>query len=458
MDLGFETCGNASVIAFDRGIPVLVTDPWIEGAQYFGSWSLPYRFTEVQQEAFREIRHAWISHGHPDHLNLASLEHFRDKELLVPQHYGGRIARDLASQGFKVREVPTGQWVSLSDRVRILCTPDWNQDAALLIALGDRCGVLNLNDSQALGNRPKLRRELARFPRRFVLGLINYGDADMMNFFDEDGRRIPPNAARRRPLGFEYNALLRRWNGTHTAPFSCHHVYTRTDSLWAREFETPLTDHAKGFNPSLGELMPGNFRYDAEADRAEPTPMERSDAPVLAPRDLGDDWSETLEREEVAELESYFAKFERLRGKFAFLSFRVGGRTHSIALDGPKGRGITFEVPRGSLMTAIRYEIFDDLLIGNFMKTTLHGGLRSLYPDFSPYVAKYGDNGRAFTRRDLEDYHAHYLRASGFDGWVERLRRGSSVKLRSALSASPGFYRSARRLYGYYKYLRSIPT
>ena len=55
-------------------------------------------------------------------------------------------------------------------------------------------------------------------------------------------------------------------------------------------------------------------------------------------------------------------------------------------------------------MTAINYEIFDDLLIGNFMKTVLHGGVRSLYPDFTPYVAKYGDNGRAFTVGELHDY------------------------------------------------------
>jgi hypothetical protein len=37
MDLGFETCGNASLIAYDRGNPVVVTDPWITEVQYFGS-------------------------------------------------------------------------------------------------------------------------------------------------------------------------------------------------------------------------------------------------------------------------------------------------------------------------------------------------------------------------------------------------------------------------------------
>ena len=44
-------------------------------------------------------------------------------------------------------------------------------------------------------------------------------------------------------------------------------------------------------------------------------------------------------------------------------------------------------------MTCIEYEIFDDLLIGNYMKTTLHGDVAGLYPDFSPYVAKFADNG-----------------------------------------------------------------
>jgi hypothetical protein len=41
MNLGFETCGNATLIAYDAGIPVLTTDPWLHGAQYFGSWTLP---------------------------------------------------------------------------------------------------------------------------------------------------------------------------------------------------------------------------------------------------------------------------------------------------------------------------------------------------------------------------------------------------------------------------------
>jgi hypothetical protein len=43
-------------------------------------------------------------------------------------------------------------------------------------------------------------------------------------------------------------------------------------------------------------------------------------------------------------------------------------------------------------MTAVEYQVFDDLLIGNFMRTKLHGGAK-LYPHFTPRTAKYSDNG-----------------------------------------------------------------
>lgn len=447
MDLGFETCGNATVLAYDRGEPVLATDPWLTGAQYFGSWTLPYRLTDAQQASLASVKYVWLSHGHPDHLNLASLERLRRAVLLVPRHRGGRIFRDLQAAGFNVREVPTGQWVPLSERIAILTCPDWNQDAAVLIAVGKRCAVLNLNDGGGLGNRALLARELKAFPRRFVLRLINYGDADMMNFFTESGERIEPLSAVKKPLGLVYSALLKRWDGTHTAPFSCHHVYSREDSRWASRYETPLEAHGEQFNPGRGEFIPGYFSYDAGRDRCDPTPLDRAPRAFASPAEFGDDWSECLDREDVAALERYFLRFDHLRRSFEFVNLRVGGRDHAIGLGGPRGRGITFEAPRGSLMTAVRFEIFDDLLIGNFMRATLHGGVRSLYPDFAPYVAKYGDNGRAFTEAELSDYFAAYRRAAGMQGWIDQIRADSSRKLRMTLAANRGVYLAARKLY-----------
>ncbi|GFE91002.1 MBL fold metallo-hydrolase [Steroidobacter agaridevorans] len=452
MDLGFETCGNATLIVYDGGIPVLVTDPWISGAQYFGSWMLPYRFTPEQREAFAATQHVWLSHGHPDHLNLDSLAQFHDRTVLVPRHHGGRILRDLKAAGYRAHELADDSWLQISRHVRILCCADWNQDAALLIALGDQCAVLNLNDGSALGTRATLHTRFQAFKRRFVLKLFNNGTADMVNFFTEDGQRIEPLPPESKPLGYSYSGLLKKWSGTHTAPFSCNHVFARTDSRWASDYEVPIEAHGTNFNHARGEFIPGYFSYDVTKDRITETAMELAPREFHEPQEFGDDWSEPLDPQDVQTVRAYFQKFDHLRQKFQFIDVRVGGQDNFVDLGGPKGRGITFEAPRHSLMTAINYEIFDDLLISNFTKTVLHGGVRSLYPDFTPYVAKYGDNGRAFTVGELHDYFRAYRKDSGFHGWLDQVRVDSSRKLRRTFlatlqSATPALYKIARRSY-----------
>src|SRR5262245_34803170 len=109
MNLGFETIGNATLIAHD-GEPMLVTDPWIQGSAYFGSWKLSHEVPAPQLEAARRARYAWFSHGHPDHLNADSLPLLGGKQILLPDHVGGRIRRDLTHQGFDVRVLPSREW------------------------------------------------------------------------------------------------------------------------------------------------------------------------------------------------------------------------------------------------------------------------------------------------------------------------------------------------------------
>ena len=51
MDLGFETIGNATLVCYDKS-PVIVTDPWIVGHAYFGSWGLSH---EIPAETLQSI-------------------------------------------------------------------------------------------------------------------------------------------------------------------------------------------------------------------------------------------------------------------------------------------------------------------------------------------------------------------------------------------------------------------
>ena len=149
MDIGFETIGNATVIAHDAG-PVLATDPWFEGDAYFGSWTLSHEVPSAQREALLACRYVWVSHGHPDHLSADSLALLKDKVVLVPNHQGNRIHDDLVAQGFRVQTLADRQWLQLSPRLRIMCIPDVNQDAVLLLDVGGVL-VVNLNDASDRG-------------------------------------------------------------------------------------------------------------------------------------------------------------------------------------------------------------------------------------------------------------------------------------------------------------------
>jgi len=453
MQLGFETIGNATLIAYE-GRPVLATDPWIAGAPYFGSWGLSHSIPPEQMAAIRASDYVWFSHGHPDHLNGESLALLRDRRLLVPAHVGGRIRQDLESRGHKVRELPVAEWVRLSDRIRVMCLPDYNQDAVLLVEIGDAL-VVNANDAGGLGWVPLITGLTRKYKRSFLLQLTGFHDADMINFFDEDGRRIPPIALQRKQAGTRVGPSVARlaesFRVTHFIPFSSMHRYQREDSIWANACTTPADAHAVGFDSKRCAILPAFVRYDLLADSATPINPRPEPEIVLPARDFGDDWSEDLEREEVEIATRYFRSIEHLASFLDYVNLRVGGRDHVIAISRRKfGRGVTFEAPRRSLVMALEYEIFDDLLIGNFMKTTLHGKWSGslLYPHFSPYVAKYADNGRARTPEELRAYFAEYRRRTGAFAFLrQRFAARASEAVRSALRPESSAYQLARRAY-----------
>jgi L-ascorbate metabolism protein UlaG (beta-lactamase superfamily) len=117
--LGFETIGNATAICYDD-VPVLATDPWIAGDAYFGSWASPYAIPQAQLDAIRRTKYIWLSHGHPDHTNPVSLDILSGKTILLPDHVGGRMARDLTALGFSVQIMPDRKWLPLSPGIKAM--------------------------------------------------------------------------------------------------------------------------------------------------------------------------------------------------------------------------------------------------------------------------------------------------------------------------------------------------
>ena len=138
---------------------------------------------------------------------------------------------------------------------------------------------------------------------------------------------------------------------------------------------------------------------------------------------------------------------EILRDHFGFIEVSAGNSTVTVDLNRERRNvGIRFECPRSSFMSCIEHELFDDLLIGNYMRTILHD-VEALYPHFTPFVAKYGDNGGAKTRRELARYFGHYYMRDPIAHTLKWLANGSEMVLRKVIPEDSAMFRFAKRTY-----------
>lgn len=442
-ETGFETIGNATLIVHDAGVPVLATDPWITGSAYFGSWGLSHEIPDAQRRSILDARHVWVSHGHPDHLSMPSLALLRGRPILLPDHRGGRIADALRADGHEVRVLRDRTWSSLSAGVRVCSIADRNQDAVLLVDV-DGVLVADVNDASDRGWGAFVRRTARRYDTSFLLALSGYGDADMINFIGPDGTRIPPPAARRTPPG---PAIVRRMQAlgmNHFVPFASHHQYERTDSAWANEYTTPVGDHAIGFGAEGLRYVPPFMQFDRADHRITWIEPASRQGELHEPAEFGDDWSEDPEPDEVRAIEDYFRGVTTLERVVDSVVVRIGTTEIDIPIGRRTGRAVRFEAPRRSFVDAVRWRIFDDLLIGNFMRTSLTGdwGPAEFGREFTPLLAKYADNGYAGTPAELRAYLRDYTARAPLDTARWQVAR----RARSGLTRSAGAIR--RRLRG----------
>ncbi len=450
--LAAATIGNATLIAYDDN-PVLVTDPWLgdENPAYFGSWGLSHRIPPEIRKDMMETEYVYCSHGHPDHLDGPSLENFKGKKILLADHVGRRIQKDLQDEGYDVQVLPDREWVQLSPRVKVFTITTWIQDSVILVDVGGRLFV-NLNDAGDTHCRLLLRKIIKQYEHSYLMALCACHDVDMINFWTEDGTFVLPPALDRDAPGARLSSIAKTLGATSVIPFSSFHSYQRADSIWAREYTRGHDEYLIGFDHSAVEFIPAFSRIDCETGDHTPINPPTADDIVRPPEDFGDNWSDELTAEDVRKIETYFRQRQTVRDNFGFVNFRVGGRDNEIRLEGEeRQRGLTFEAPRHSLMTAIEYEVFDDLLIGNFMKTTMHN-VDSLYDHgFNYAVTKWGDNGRAFSHGELEEYMKVYKQRAGRDWLFTRFYLNPINELAATskkyIPAEGPVYNAARKIF-----------
>jgi hypothetical protein len=441
--LGVKTIGNATLIAFDGG-PVLATDPWFgdEDDACFGSWSLTHEIPAAEKAEIQSAKYIWFSHGHPDHLNPSSIKRLRHSSILLPDHFGGRIRNDLESEGYNVTTLPDGRWVELSKRVKVFCISDYIQDSVLLVDVGGRL-FINMNDSNALARLRPIAKIAREYRYSYLLRLSGYGGASLINFFDTDGHSIEPKLDRR--VGRSLAKYAQRLGAKSVIPFSSFHQYQREDSAWANAYMPPLAAYREGFDESVAEFIEPFVWIDcASGEIVELNPAELPCA-LRTAEECGDSWSDELDADDKRILDAYVRRKEALSDTLDFVTFGVGGKSHTVDLGNRRNRGITFEAPRNSLMAALTHRVFDDLVLGGFMRITLHNV--DFHKDFVFISGKYADNGGAETKAELKSYFTEYRNRSGADWILHHMVEDGHMLFRRYVSEDSKLYTLARDAY-----------
>jgi hypothetical protein len=194
-------------------------------------------------------------------------------------------------------------------------------------------------------------------------------------------------------------------------------------------------------------VLPAFVRVDCETDEVIPINPPRAPDIIKKPEEFGDNWSDPLTADDSARIRSYFSARASLRDHFGFIEVSSGGSRVTVDLNSDKRSvGIGFEAPRHSLMTCIAHEFFDDMLIGNYMRTTLYN-VESLYPNFTPYVAKYADNGGAKSKQELATYFHHHFMRDPIVHTLKRIAQRSEMMLRGAVPENSALFSLAKRTY-----------
>ena len=84
------------------------------------------------------------------------------------------------------------------------------------------------------------------------------------------------------------------------------------------------------------------------------------------------------------------------------------------------------------------------MLIGNFMKTTIINK-KSLYPNFTPYVAKYADNGNANSIKELKKYF-NYYKINSADYWRDMFLFKTEHIIRDFISPNSFLFSNLKKI------------
>lgn len=293
-----EWVNHASYVLRHNGVSVLV-DPWLEGSAFNDGWELlvPSVFDSA---SFEGISHLWFSHEHPDHFSPSTLktigEGVRPRlTVLYQRTKDQRVVDFCKKQGYDVREVADGEWVSLGEDARMMLGKVSVYDSWALTEV-DGLRILNLND--CVFNGPRALQSLREKVGTPDVLLSQFSYANWVGN-PEDGDAMLAAAAQK--LGWlddQLDCLKPRY----CIPFASYSVFAHEENAYLNECHNHVEAAVRiiekhGVRPIV--LWPGE-RWDVGTDRDSRPAIAQYAAAWKTPRNLRTSPSKSLEElEEV---------------------------------------------------------------------------------------------------------------------------------------------------------------
>ena len=259
--LELRTLGHATLLISSDGVPLLATDPWLVGSTYSQSWWLDRYPTDEEVDRIAAARHIYVTHGHQDHLHLATLQRLANPPTLHPDLPNYSVPRVLRSMGMTAHTLTPGRWYELTPQIRIVSLPVLADDSVLIVDT-PKASVVNLNDCAPPASFLRMVRRRYLVDGKPVLVLRSHSPASSGASMHRDGNHVPLHGAHdyAQICGDMTSAL----QGTHFISFASQAFFGRSDSQWANETRVFCDDLAAHWRHPDIELCPPHVTMNLE--------------------------------------------------------------------------------------------------------------------------------------------------------------------------------------------------
>jgi len=254
---------HASVVIESHGLRIW-TDPWLTGKVFNESWSL-FPSAAFDPAMLDNIDYLWISHIHPDHFHIPSLDslprEFKARvKVLFQDNHADRVFGVLEKCGYKNFQVlPHRKRIALNDLTSVYCYSAGTLDSCLGV-IEPEGALFNVNDSRL--NATDCRRVKSDVGR--IDTVLSQFSLAVYNGFQPRESHLRRGAAAMLEKIFANHAAL---GAKVTIPFASQMRFSLADNRYMNAFANRPRDvwkFASSRNLGVAILYPGDT-YDSSA-------------------------------------------------------------------------------------------------------------------------------------------------------------------------------------------------